>query len=97
MAQALERRCPNWWGPDWLRLPVAFWVSIVASAAMMGLVEETLLRLLMPSLYTTSKLHPGPLSTGDYYVALTCALGAWPTLQLWSRALHKRGLHSWDD
>jgi hypothetical protein len=61
-----------------------------------------LLRLSFPSLDTPVSGGPGPQSAApsvaaDYYAAFAAALGAWPPLHLWKRALHRRGLHSWDD
>lgn len=97
MARAHDLGRPSWWGPDWLRLPAAFWLSVLTGAAIMGVAAEALLRLLFPSLYTPHGPHSGLLSSGDYYAAFTCSLGALPPLQLWRRALHRRGLHSWDD
>ena len=97
MARAHDLHRPSWWGPDWLSLPVAFWLSVLTSAAITGVLEGVLLRLLFPSLYRPYAPNPRPLATGDYYAAFTCAVGALPTLQLWKRALHRRGLHSWDD
>ncbi len=103
MAQVhhLYRR-PSWWGPDWLGLPVAFWLSILTSAATTGVVTGVLLRLLFPSLYTPfeaqpGNLHPGPRVAGDFYAAFAFTLGVLPPLPLWKRALQRRGLHSWDD
>jgi hypothetical protein len=97
MSRAHGLQHPSWWGPDWMRFPVAFWLSVLLSAATAGVVAGVLLRLLFPSLYTPHGPHSGLLAAGDYYSAFSCSLGAWPTLQLWRRALHRRGLHSWDD
>lgn len=97
MSRARDLHRPSWWGPDWRGLPVAFWLSVLTSAATTGVVAGVLLRLLFPSLYTPHRLHQGLLAAGDYYAAFTCSLGAWPPLQLWSRQLHRRGLLSWDD
>lgn len=103
MAQVhrLYRR-PSWWGPDWLGLPIVFWLSVLTCAVTTGVVAEVLLRLLFPSLYTPfvtqpGNPHPGPRVAGDFYAAIAFALGALPPLLLWNRALHRRGLHSWDD
>jgi hypothetical protein len=97
-----DYRRPRWWGPDWLRLPIAFWLSVLASGAATGLVTWMLLRHFFPSLYTPFEAtpanpHPGPRFAGDFYAALGFTLGALPPLPLWKRALHRRGLHSWDD
>lgn len=100
-AQHLYRR-PAWWGPDWLGLPVAFWLSVLTSAATTGVVAWVLLRFFFPSLYTPYAVQPGnadpgPRFAGDVYAAIGFALGALPPLYVWKSALHRRGLHSWDD
>ena len=96
MPWAHDLQRPSWWGRDWLHLPVAFWLSVLTSAVSTGVLAGVLLRLLFPSFYSPD-LHQGVLAAGDYYAALACALGAWPPLELWRNALHRRGLHSWDD
>ena len=102
MAQAhhLNRR-PSWWGPDWQGLPVAFWLSVLTSAAVTGVVTWILLELFVPDLFRS--LDPTfPQSkerrfAGDFYAVIAFVLGALPALYLWNRALHRRGLQSWDD
>lgn len=94
-------RRPAWWGPNWLGFPVAFWLSVLTSAATTGVVAWVLLRLLVPELWrpipeSFPVSHPGPRFAGDFYAVIALALGALPPLALWNRALHRRGLHSWD-
>jgi hypothetical protein len=93
-------RRPSWWGPDWLGFPLAFWLSVLTGAAITWVIAAVLLSLLDPSLFTpygTVSGQPGPRFAGDLYATLASAVGALPPLLLWSRALHRRGLHSWDD
>ncbi len=97
MARTDDLRRPSWWGPDWLRLPVAFWLSVLTGVGIMGALVEVLFTLLLPSLFQQHGPNSGLLASGDYYAALLSSLGALPPLQLWSRALHRRGLPSWDD
>jgi hypothetical protein len=102
MSRGHNRRRPPWWGPNWLHLPVAFWLSVLISAAITGVAAGVLLRLFFPSIYTPFKAqpgnpNPGPRVLGYYYAAFAAALGALPPLPLWTRALHRRGLRSWED
>jgi hypothetical protein len=90
-------RRPSWWGPDWIGFPVAFWVSVVASAAATFALEEVLLRLLLPSFFKPHGDYESLNAAGDYYAAISCCLGALPVALFWKRALHRRGFRSWDD
>lgn len=103
MAQMLHLyRRPSWWGPDWLGLPVAFWLSVLTSAATTGVVAWVLLQIFVPELFrpipeSFPVSDPGPRFAGDFYIVIASALGALPPLAFWRKALHGRGLHSWDD
>ncbi|MCU1593150.1 MAG: hypothetical protein JWO12_542 [Frankiales bacterium] len=103
MAQVhhLNRR-PPWWGPDWLGLPVAFWLSVLTSAATTGVVAWVLLGVFVPELNRPIPTsfpvsHPRPRFASEFYAAIAFSVGALPPLYPWNRALHRRGLHSWDD
>jgi H+/Cl- antiporter ClcA len=82
-------------------LPVAFWLTVLASAAVAGVVARILLELFVPDLFRSlDPTFPQNRETrwaGDFYAVIASVIGALPPLYLWRRALYRRGLRSWDD
>jgi hypothetical protein len=80
---------------------VAFWLTVLASLGLAGVVARILLELFVPDLFRsldpTFPQNKERRFAGDLYAFIASAIGALPPLYLWRRALHLRGLRSWDD
>jgi hypothetical protein len=82
---------PGWWGPDWRRLPLLLWLTLLGTGVVFGATAWIVLKRAEPAWFDPAKRSFRGMTPGGYVVSLIAAACMVVTLLLWLWYLRRRG------